>query len=183
MLKKKLVNKFVRKVKHKAKKQALLSIYGERSKLYRSEYNKICKDAQEYFRSASTPKEPESKVSASNLREEAAAALKPNMLKTIDSLHTTKQHGKLQLSDALHKTALHLVHAGDETTLYAVMSLSPGTLRKFLRFKKHLEDELVRALKSKDVKDDVGEIAKKVIKKLYKDLSFHHPYIIDRIKI
>jgi hypothetical protein len=141
LLKKKLVNKFVRKVKHKAKKQALLSIYGERSKLYRSEYNKICKDAQEYFRSASTPKEPESKVSASNLREEAAAALKPNMLKTIDSLHTTKQHGKLQLSDALHKTALHLVHAGDETTLYAVMSLSPGTLRKFLRFKKHLEDE------------------------------------------
>ena len=45
------------------------------------------------------------------------------------------------MSDALHKTALHLVHAGDETTLYAVMSLSPGTLRKFLRFKKHLEDE------------------------------------------
>tara|TARA_R100000152_G_C6727977_1_gene153015 strand:- start:649 stop:918 length:270 start_codon:yes stop_codon:yes gene_type:complete len=49
--------------------------------------------------------------------------------------------------------------------------------------KKHLEDELVRALKSKEIKQDVGEIAKKVIKKLYKDLSFHHPYIIDRIKI
>jgi len=49
--------------------------------------------------------------------------------------------------------------------------------------KKHLEDELVRTLKSKDVKADIGEIAKKVIKKLYKDLSFHHPYIIDRIKI
>lgn len=49
--------------------------------------------------------------------------------------------------------------------------------------KKHLEDELVKSLKSKDVKDDIGAIAKKVIKKLYKDLSFHHPYIIDRIKI
>ncbi len=49
--------------------------------------------------------------------------------------------------------------------------------------KKHLEDELVKTLKSKDVKADIGEIAKKVIKKLYKDLSFHHPYIIDRIKI
>jgi endonuclease IV len=38
-------------------------------------------------------------------------------------------------------------------------------------------------LKSKEIKADIGEIAKKVIKKLYKDLSFHHPYIIDRIKV
>ena len=46
-----------------------------------------------------------------------------------------------------------------------------------------LADELAAALKSKDTKADIGEIAKKVIKKLYKDLSFHHPYIIDRIKV
>ena len=43
--------------------------------------------------------------------------------------------------------------------------------------------ELEKMLKSKDIKSDIGEIAKKVIKKLYKDLSFHHPYIIDRIKV
>lgn len=49
--------------------------------------------------------------------------------------------------------------------------------------KKILEDELSKALKSRDIKEDIGEIAKKVIKKLYKDLSFHHPYIIDRIKV
>ena len=49
--------------------------------------------------------------------------------------------------------------------------------------KKHLEDELTKALKSKDIKADIGEIAKKEIKKLYKDLSFHHPYIIDRIRV
>jgi len=49
--------------------------------------------------------------------------------------------------------------------------------------KKLLADELATALKSKDTKADIGEIAKKVIKKLYKDLSFHHPYIIDRIKV
>ena len=48
---------------------------------------------------------------------------------------------------------------------------------------KVLKVELEKALKSKDVKEDIGEIAKKVIKKLYKDLSFHHPYIIDRIKV
>jgi hypothetical protein len=43
--------------------------------------------------------------------------------------------------------------------------------------------KLTKALKSKEIKGDIGEIAKSVIKKLYKDLSFHHPYIIDRIKI
>ena len=41
--------------------------------------------------------------------------------------------------------------------------------------KKILADELATALKSKDTKADIGEITKKVIKKLYKDLSIHHP--------
>ncbi len=49
--------------------------------------------------------------------------------------------------------------------------------------KKILQDELIKELGSKKTKEEVGEIAKKVIKKLYKDLSFHHPYIIDRIKV
>ena len=49
--------------------------------------------------------------------------------------------------------------------------------------KKVLADELATALKSKDTKADIGKKEKKVIKKLYKDLSFHHPYIIDRIKV
>ena len=44
--------------------------------------------------------------------------------------------------------------------------------------KKMIDDAI-----EKGVKRDLGEIAKSVIKKLYKDLSFHHPYIIDRIKI
>jgi len=48
---------------------------------------------------------------------------------------------------------------------------------------KEIEKELQKMIKSKDVKADIGEIAKQVIKKLYKDLSFHHPYIIDRIKV
>ena len=49
--------------------------------------------------------------------------------------------------------------------------------------KKALEDELVKALKKKDVKDDIAEITKKIMKKLYKDLSLQHPYIIDWIKL
>ena len=46
-----------------------------------------------------------------------------------------------------------------------------------------VRDELIKELGSKKTKDAMGEIAKKVIKKLYKDLSLHHPYIIDRIKV
>jgi len=49
--------------------------------------------------------------------------------------------------------------------------------------KKMVEDEVAKALKSKEIKDDIGDISKKILKKLYKDMSVHHPYIIDRIKV
>lgn len=49
--------------------------------------------------------------------------------------------------------------------------------------KKVLEDELTAALRSKASKEEIGDITKKVLKKLYRDLSYHHPYVIDRIKI
>jgi hypothetical protein len=46
-----------------------------------------------------------------------------------------------------------------------------------------VEDEVAKAVGSKNIKNDIGDITKKVLKKLYKDMSVHHPYIIDRIKI
>jgi len=49
--------------------------------------------------------------------------------------------------------------------------------------KKAVEDELTKALKTKDVKNDIADVTKKIMKKLYKDLSLQHPYIIDRIKL
>tara|TARA_R110001583_G_scaffold45164_1_gene142640 strand:+ start:540 stop:818 length:279 start_codon:yes stop_codon:yes gene_type:complete len=49
--------------------------------------------------------------------------------------------------------------------------------------KKTVEEELKKLLKTKATKEEVGDITKKVLKKLYKDLSLHHPYIIDRIKL
>ena len=49
--------------------------------------------------------------------------------------------------------------------------------------KSMVEDEVGKVLKAKSVKDDIGDITKSVLKKLYKDLSIQHPYIIDRIKI
>ena len=48
---------------------------------------------------------------------------------------------------------------------------------------KAVKEELEKALKTKDVKSDIAEISKEILKKLYKDLSFHHPYVIDRIKL
>ena len=49
--------------------------------------------------------------------------------------------------------------------------------------KKIVEEELGKMIQSKDIKDDITDITKKVMKRLYKDLSYHHPYIIDRIKV
>ena len=49
--------------------------------------------------------------------------------------------------------------------------------------KKILEDELQKAHRTKATKEEIGDITKKVLKKLYKDMSVHHPYIIDRIKV
>tara|TARA_R100000008_G_scaffold39701_3_gene22774 strand:+ start:887 stop:1147 length:261 start_codon:yes stop_codon:yes gene_type:complete len=46
-----------------------------------------------------------------------------------------------------------------------------------------IADELLKLLKKKDVKTELGELSKQVLKKLYKDLSVQHPYIIDRIKV
>ena len=46
-----------------------------------------------------------------------------------------------------------------------------------------VKKEIEKVMKSKELKGDVGDIAKDVLKKLYKDLSMHHPYIIDRIKV
>lgn len=49
--------------------------------------------------------------------------------------------------------------------------------------KKILDEELTKALRSKASREEIGDISKTVLKKLYKDLAYHHPYVIDRIKI
>ena len=46
-----------------------------------------------------------------------------------------------------------------------------------------VEDEIAKALKSKGIRDDIGDISKTILKRLYKDMSVQHPYIIDRIKV
>jgi len=51
------------------------------------------------------------------------------------------------------------------------------------QLKRDVEDEVEKVLKSGATKEEIGDITKKILKKLYKDLSLHHPYVIDRIKI
>jgi len=54
-------------------------------------------------------------------------------------------------------------------------------LKDFL--KNDLEKEIAKALKDKATKNEIADISKKVIKKLYRELSFNYPYIIDRVKL
>lgn len=49
--------------------------------------------------------------------------------------------------------------------------------------KKMVEDELKSFLKNRDFKNDIADISKEILKKLYKDLSLHHTYVIDRVKL
>ena len=46
-----------------------------------------------------------------------------------------------------------------------------------------VEEELAKLLKKSDIKNDIGDISKEILKKLYKDLSLHHTYVIDRVKL
>jgi hypothetical protein len=46
-----------------------------------------------------------------------------------------------------------------------------------------IEKEVKKNLNSSATKEEIGDITKKVLKRLYKDLSLQHPYIIDRIKV
>lgn len=61
---------------------------------------------------------------------------------------------------------------GDEITAFARQQL-----------KKMVEEELEKALAKTDIKNKVGDISKDILKKLYKDLSLHHTYVIDRVKL
>jgi DNA polymerase II large subunit len=74
----------------------------------------------------------------------------------------------------------------EELTKADVKSIVSDEVEKQLsskKTKKLIEDELVKALGKSKPKDEVADIAKKVLKRLYKDMSVQHPYMIDRIKV
>lgn len=49
--------------------------------------------------------------------------------------------------------------------------------------KKMVDEELRKVLGKTDIKNEIGDISKEILKKLYKDLSLHHTYVIDRVKL
>ena len=48
--------------------------------------------------------------------------------------------------------------------------------------KKLIEDELIKLIGKNKVKQDLGDITKKILKQLYKDMAVHHSFIIDKLK-
>ncbi len=83
----------------------------------------------------------------------------------------------------LTKDALNLIILEElsKTDKDEIKKLISTELKREL--KKALKDEIEKAFSTKETKEQIGEITKKVLKRLYKDISLHHPYIIDRIKV
>jgi len=71
-----------------------------------------------------------------------------------------------------------------EMTKTEIKQLIADELKKALKveIKKMVADELAALLKDKKIKNEIGDISKDILKKLYKDLSLHHGYVIDRVK-
>tara|TARA_B100000886_G_scaffold339072_1_gene303464 strand:+ start:540 stop:803 length:264 start_codon:yes stop_codon:yes gene_type:complete len=74
----------------------------------------------------------------------------------------------------------------EEITKKDVRDIVSSELEKQLaskKIKKMIEDEVINSLGKSKPRDEVADIAKKVLKRLYKDMSVQHPYMIDRIKV
>ncbi len=74
----------------------------------------------------------------------------------------------------------------EELTKADVKDIVSSEIEKQLsskKIKKIIEDEITAALRKPKNKEEVADIAKKVLKRLYKDMSVQHPYMIDRIKV
>jgi hypothetical protein len=71
----------------------------------------------------------------------------------------------------------------DKDEIKKIVSKEVESLLKSKSTKDMIVDEIEKHMSSKATKEEIGEIAKSILKKLYKDLSLQHPYIIDRIKV
>jgi uncharacterized membrane-anchored protein YjiN (DUF445 family) len=74
----------------------------------------------------------------------------------------------------------------EELTKTEVKGLVADEVEKQLKSRKVaaiIEDEILKALGKPKAKEEVAEIAKKVLRQLYKDMSVTHKYMIDRIKV
>ena len=73
----------------------------------------------------------------------------------------------------------------EELTKDEIKKIIKDEIAKELRqdLKTMVEDELKKVLKDRKIKNEIGDISKEILKKLYKDLSIYHTYVIDRVKM
>lgn len=73
--------------------------------------------------------------------------------------------------------------------LFLLEEMTKGEIKDLVKdeiksnLKKMVEEELEKLLKdNKKIKNEIGDLSKEILKMLYKDLSIHHSYVIDRVK-
>lgn len=76
-----------------------------------------------------------------------------------------------------------------EPPLFLLEEMTKDEMKKLVKdeleknLKRMVEEELEKVLKdNKKVKNQIGDLSKEILKMLYKDLSIHHGYVIDRVK-
>ena len=83
----------------------------------------------------------------------------------------------------LRELIIEELTADDKSEIKKIASKEAEELLKSKKMKDMVAQEVEKSLDSAASKEQIGDITKKVLKKLYKDLSLQHPYIIDRIKV
>tara|TARA_R110002020_G_scaffold109330_3_gene252968 strand:- start:636 stop:908 length:273 start_codon:yes stop_codon:yes gene_type:complete len=73
--------------------------------------------------------------------------------------------------------------AADKAEIKKIAAKEAENAIKDADLKSMIEKEVKKELSSAATKEQIGDVSKKVLKRLYKDLSLQHPYIIDRIKV
>lgn len=83
----------------------------------------------------------------------------------------------------LRELIIEELAAEDKAEMKKIAAKEAEAVLKSRAMKDMVEKEVTKMLDSSATKDQLGDITKKVLKKLYKDLSLQHTYIIDRIKV
>ncbi len=83
----------------------------------------------------------------------------------------------------LRELIIEELAADDKAEIKKIASKEAEAILKSKTMKDMVAQEVEKNLNSNASKEQIGDITKKVLKKLYKDLALQHPYIIDRIKV
>ena len=88
-----------------------------------------------------------------------------------------KNMGSLSIMESFQSPIFLL----EEMTKTEIKDLVKDEIKNNLE--KMVRDELEKMLKdNRQVKNQIGDLSKEILKMLYKDLSIHHGYVIDRVK-